>query len=214
MRKVFGEADGSYTDADAATEDIKKEALRSKRIRYVSTYNTAFLAERYPDQTLLYKILKERNTTATAPEIKFLHLSPESRFTEIRAAELDDPPQYIRDGVIHALRTVRVVLQKLNLPATTVQVRHYDFLPIFRIVLFDGCAFIGFHKKGRMARLSPMLHVRADSELYGAFSRYFDTLWDHFSVDAVGSDEERNRTKNGGEQGGGTLRRWRGEVHR
>lgn len=199
IRQIYGDTLATYENAREAIQDIEREAVLSKHIRYIGDYNTTFLAERYPQETLLYRILEQRKIKKQQEIlVQFLHLSPSSDFLEIRARELNYPAKDIRDGLLTAFNNVRTTLSMLNLPKELVQVRHYDFQVIFRVILLDRCAFIGFYKVGRMGGFSPVVKVSRDSEFYQAISRYFDVLWNHLShpaeEDTVQTEEKESET--------------------
>lgn len=204
IREIFGEVLATYPDAPRARAEIEREAAKSTCIKYIGDFNTTLIAERDPSETLLHKILQRRRLHELETQVQFLHLSPKSGFLEIRARELNRPPRYIQDELLAAFRSLRTIATGLHLPKDVVQVRHYNFQVVFRVILLDQCAFIGFYRAGRMGGGSPMIKVSRDGELYQAVSRYFDVLWTHLSHPAeedfpdVETEEAQYRTVGSG----------------
>lgn len=182
IRQIYGEILATYQSAHQALADIEREAVKSTHIKYIGDFNTTFLAELHSRETLLYRILQQRQIKEQQQTlVQFLHLSPKSDFLEIRARELNYLTRDIQHELFAAFRSVRTTSAMLQLPKEFIQVRHYNFQVVFRIILLDQCAFIGFYKVGRMGGDSPVIKVSRDSELYQAVARYFDVLWNHLS---------------------------------
>jgi hypothetical protein len=143
--KIYGETRVVYNSARKAHSDIERESLKSNNIKYVGDYNSTYLDHRYPQETLLFKILEERELRKQQPiSIQFLHFSPKTKFVEIKSKELNYSTEEIRSGIISALKNSKVVLSKLNLPEDKIQIRHYEFQVLLRAIILDHVAFIGF----------------------------------------------------------------------
>ena len=182
IRMIYGESIITFSSAREAEASIRRECLRSSRIRYIGNYNSTFINARFPQETLLFEILEERVVRHQREcLVQFLHLSPRSKFVDIRARELNYSPDEIRNGVIDALRSVCEVLRQLRISEEKVQVRHYDFQVLLRAIILDNCCFLGFYRRNRMGGFSPIIQVKKGSELYQMAERYFDILWEHFS---------------------------------
>ena len=60
FQKIYGGIASLFDSDEKAYPDIEKEAMRSNTIRYFGNYNTTFLRERLPENTLLYRLLSEK----------------------------------------------------------------------------------------------------------------------------------------------------------
>lgn len=182
VRQIYGDTFSVFRSDRDAHQDIYLECLRSTRIRFVGIGNYTFLKSPYPSETLLFRVLTERVVRKQEPlSVQFLHLSPTSRFLEIRAKEVNYQADEIRRDIVSSLRFSQEITRQLRLPNETVQIRHYDSQVLLRAVILDQCCFVGFYKLGRMGGFSPLVKVKCESELGMLAIRYFETLWLYFS---------------------------------
>jgi hypothetical protein len=106
---------------------------------------------------------------------RILMLLPTSTHVAARASELGEDAETLRQGILLATRAVDE-LRALNI---SVELRFYDRLPVFRLLLIDRTAFVSAYlpyTEGHDSTTLTLDGFRRQS-LYDVFDRVFEEQW-------------------------------------
>lgn len=115
-------------------------------------------------------------------QVKVLVLNPDSRHLEARMQELAKfkPGKFNLSEFSARTRANVLKVSELNklLGPCKIQLRYYDMLPTWRLYLFDDSIFISSFLEDKEGHDTTVYQVTAGSDLYRAFERCFDHMWD------------------------------------
>jgi hypothetical protein len=113
--------------------------------------------------------------------IKFLILNPEAKAPKILSKERDVEENHISAVVKNSLATIN----QLKKQGRNIEVRYYNnpkYIPIFRVVgIDDSELYVSFYNRKETGKKSFQLVLRDnknDNNLYIAFKKHFDFLWE------------------------------------
>ena len=187
-----------FQNADAAEEDIEKEALHSQVIKYLGVYNTTLLGRPVFNETLLYRTLSKRSSD-NYPEMEFMHISADSLWAKSRADEIGFPMDTITEGLRKSESCLRQVVLHLRIPGEKVHLRHHDSVLRFRILMLSDILYLNMYLPGRsmLGRQSPSFKIRRGAELFSVVEAYYNSIQEHASRehDFLKDEEARGAKK-------------------
>lgn len=187
-----------FPNADAAEDDIEKEAFHSEVIKYLGVYNTTLLGRPVFNETLLYRILSKRSSD-NYPEMEFMHISADSLWAKSRADEICFPMDTITEGLRKSESCLRQVVLCLHFPKENVHLRYHDSVLRFRILMLSDVLYLNLYLSGRsmLGRQSPSFKIRRGTELFSVMEAYYDSIQKHASREHdFLRNEEAKRAKN------------------
>lgn len=153
---------------------------------------TKWLMEKNELDDAVARITQIRN------QFRILLLNPESIYAIEVARWKGAPQDSVKKNILQSLSMLKGILQS-HAPSK-IEVRLYDFLPIFRIAIVDQkTAYVGYYRSNKTREKdSPQLVLDSDVEskitFFKPFYLYFETVWDNSSI-AVDWDKIPNITE-------------------
>ena len=124
-------------------------------------------------------LLSEHQTVdidfAQVSKMKILVIDSKSRHVARRTGEVDHKPEIHRPEIQHNLKKFTVLNEP---PRISIAVRLYDFLPIWNLLFIDNVLFLSFYLRGIRGTESLCLQIERPSQLFLAFERYFNEMWE------------------------------------
>lgn len=110
---------------------------------------------------------------------RFLVLDPQSRFVEQKARDEGDEPAAWRHDIKASIN--RLHRLPVGADSNSIQVRTYDALPIWRLLLVDGkLGYVTYYPHGGRGKQMFMLAMDNQiGKLYPPFADYYSYVWDH-----------------------------------
>jgi hypothetical protein len=117
-------------------------------------------------------------------EIKILLENPHSQNMLNRVTELKSlrPKKYSLDAVQIGIENNA---RKIMLNENKIQVRYYETLPIWRMFILDDVAIISAYLANKEGHETQELVLEKGTDLFDAFSRNFDAIWDSGTIPSV-----------------------------
>lgn len=173
-----------FNNADSAEQDIEREADSSEFIKYLGSYNTTLLGRTVFNETLLYKLLSKRNAD-NYPDIEFIHISPDSKWASIRAAEISFPLEATKEGVTKNDSCLWHIIDHLGIPTEKVHLRHHDSPLRFRLLILPNVMYLNMYLPlhGTVGRANKAFKIRKDTELFAGMEAYYSSVRDHASYE-------------------------------
>lgn len=169
----------------AATKEIGKAFQEAREIRILAVRAWSIFPVVH-DLSLLGDEIRQKGKDCT---IRILLLNPFEEggsgriaFITQRAAEIEDIYQREAIALRQQVAMTIDVLRSLKNEGFKCEVRMYNELPVFKLLIFDDNAFIGGFKKASVGRNNPLYHVcRNEGLLFELADRYFNYIWEHRS---------------------------------
>ena len=110
--------------------------------------------------------------------IRILLLNPNSQVTQTRSKELDNlsSSKFPSDALEkYILNNARKILER----DSKVELRYYDSKPVWRLYILDETIFVSFYLSNKEGHHTQMTQLEKGSDLFSAFERTFDILWEN-----------------------------------
>lgn len=175
-----------FPNQRAAEKAMLRALERNHNVRIMAVRDWSFLPV-LGDYTPFGDLIRRKGKT-----FRLLLLDPFTtgrdggiRFVDHRKTELSDIPptdataQVMEDQIVMTLRFV----EKLRREGVDCVVRLYNELPVFKLFIFDDCAFVGGFTKTSYGRNNPFYQCQRGKDLlFDLADRFFEHVWEHRSV--------------------------------
>lgn len=162
-----------YTSFQEARPFIKRKIQEASSIKISSVGGGAVVEDERG--WILETLLKRSHQDGV--QIKILLLKPNSQAVQDRFKELDNlkpskfPPEALSNYILTNTQKILERKSKIGL-------RYYSAKPIWRLFILDDTAFVSFYLSSKEGHETQMTQLEKGSDLFTAFERTFDSLWE------------------------------------